>query len=1033
MVAAPEVLRKINAIVQSELGYDTEVVSKYRALKEAALERPVGYTLTGKAGGFDKLSQAIADQQLSDSELGSISQLMAFDSIILNATRFAINAKKLQPLHEQMQSTLKDLRAEGYSDDDINAGLNDMVISLVHTMHPTVYHTPAAKTFEKELTQLLETPGNLQAPGMVKDAKMILTEKGEKAIRDLCSRKNGFFQNFKEGKVSITPQRPMTLAEETSMEDENWVEIRKCIDEVVEAWNKVAGPNLQISDERKEEIFQLRSWGKSADADGREKSTAEFLYRSIQRAVDRETNSYTGQRLDLRQNSEIHKNYISSLIQVKYRNSNTQRYGEDKSFVKFCEDFMKDRSQNYSDDTKDGKPTWYGEEDSIFQQLTSKDRAEFIAEILVRGDRLVPNRIEEDTLLTFAGQRPETPADLVIEREIQSDHQPKIHGALELRHEFLSRYKKYIEPRYNIDTISYQDMIKITIPYDPAQPKGVQVSLRGAYDAMLRLNGFFLDEEGERFTPIPGGNPNGSTFEFWKYVTPQQIQCINFLQGTKKWIDSSQVKILEKERNLLTDTSRRLTVLKDAIDKYGSKVSDRYQIANFEEPADFLTVMKLFEDAKLITIDRTNKEKPVVSNAQLDIMPLLETENDLKNSNKIFSDLLENEVVKSYWKERGKACIMLGFSDGAASAGNFASQWAIYNATRELTELFAKEGIKVEFLQGRGRGTDRGGTIDPSLQFDLLPPEATCFGRYDVTIQSDLPMDMATSPAYGKDYLGKILLGNLKSYVRGKETRERLSDPARVDARAEDGRESVITAIANKASAIYNQIVRRPDEKNIPKDEDALTFLNGMPDNPFRSSRATARGGAVLFKEFDKVRAIPKEYLANTADLPFHNVGLGTALSENSENIRMLKNHPFFRSILKTVDTGMMHFDPEIAERYGELTGAKGFVKNVTTDLEQLRTFAKTPSMENLMPAVHQSQRKIALNDPAPSSSGLDELSHALILSSVKAGKAAKPDIQQHDQKAWAKTLYNFIFTSAQEVGHRYLSRDVGPTFVVAA
>src|SRR5205823_5609988 len=157
---------------------------------------------------------------------------------------------------------------------------------------------------------------------------------------------------------------------------------------------------------------------------------------------------------------------------------------------------------------------------------------------------------------------------------------------------------------------------------------------------------------------------------------------------------------------------------------------------------------------------------------------------------------------------------------GAASAGNFASQWEIYKTSRELTELFAREGLKVEFFQGRGRGMDRGGTVDPSLQMKLMPPEVMCQGRYDVTLQSDLPMDLAASRSYGENYLTKTFISTLQAYVAGADTRKALMEmKGKGDVEPpRDSRESVFNVLAKITGDTYNTIVR--------KNPGALSMLN---------------------------------------------------------------------------------------------------------------------------------------------------------------------------------------------------------------
>src|SRR5690606_30528157 len=133
-------------------------------------------------------------------------------------------------------------------------------------------------------------------------------------------------------KADITPMRKVTPAMERITEDEHFNEIRKRLKDVVQAWNEAVSEvrpgekNLEITPEREQKIFELRTWGRSADADGRELATSQCVYESIRESV--KDSRYTGPKLDLRQNRELHEDALSALVQVKYRNSSKGRYGE---------------------------------------------------------------------------------------------------------------------------------------------------------------------------------------------------------------------------------------------------------------------------------------------------------------------------------------------------------------------------------------------------------------------------------------------------------------------------------------------------------------------------------------------------------------------------------------------------------------------------------------------------------------------------------------------------------------------------------
>ncbi|MDP3312710.1 phosphoenolpyruvate carboxylase [Lutibacter sp.] len=98
------------------------------------------------------------------------------------------------------------------------------------------------------------------------------------------------------------------------------------------------------------------------------------------------------------------------------------------------------------------------------------------------------------------------------------------------------------------------------------------------------------------------------------------------------------------------------------------------------------------------------------NNLNVDIIPLFETIDDLKNSIKVMEELYTNKAYKLHLKNRkNKQTIMVGFSDGTKDGGYLMANWAIYRAKQQLTELSRKYDIKVVFFDGRGGPPARGG------------------------------------------------------------------------------------------------------------------------------------------------------------------------------------------------------------------------------------------------------------------------------------------------------------------------------------
>ncbi|MGQ3088895.1 phosphoenolpyruvate carboxylase, partial [Flavobacterium sp.] len=98
-------------------------------------------------------------------------------------------------------------------------------------------------------------------------------------------------------------------------------------------------------------------------------------------------------------------------------------------------------------------------------------------------------------------------------------------------------------------------------------------------------------------------------------------------------------------------------------------------------------------------------EKPPV-----DIVPLFETVEDLKDADVIMKLLYTNKDYAAHLKSRGnKQTIMVGFSDGTKDGGYLMANWGIYRAKENLTLMAREYGVKVVFFDGRGGPPARGG------------------------------------------------------------------------------------------------------------------------------------------------------------------------------------------------------------------------------------------------------------------------------------------------------------------------------------
>ncbi|MBK2356248.1 phosphoenolpyruvate carboxylase [Francisella hispaniensis] len=134
----------------------------------------------------------------------------------------------------------------------------------------------------------------------------------------------------------------------------------------------------------------------------------------------------------------------------------------------------------------------------------------------------------------------------------------------------------------------------------------------------------------------------------------------------------------------------------------GHNAIQRYIISNANSSVSILEVLTIF---KLF-----NKGSKADSEIKIEVVPLFETMEDLKNSTKILDELLKIQLYIDNLKVwQNSQTIMLGFSDGTKDGGYFMANWSILEAKRALSKYLSSKGIKPIFFDGRGGPPSRGG------------------------------------------------------------------------------------------------------------------------------------------------------------------------------------------------------------------------------------------------------------------------------------------------------------------------------------
>ena len=208
-----------------------------------------------------------------------------------------------------------------------------------------------------------------------------------------------------------------------------------------------------------------------------------------------------------------------------------------------------------------------------------------------------------------------------------------------------------------------------------------------------RIHGKVIDEvfqaalDGKLGDTIQGKIPkNYSTLSEKK-----QIDVLTQLEGN---IDP---ELFETE--IVRETLKSFYVMKTIQNENGEVGCHRYIISNTQSSKNMMEVYALSR------ICGWKKEEMT-----FDIVPLLETVEDLDNGEEILGSLYDHDVYGAHLKARNKRqYVMLGFSDGTKDGGYLKANWSIFTAKENLSQISKKNKVKIIFFDGRGGPPARGG------------------------------------------------------------------------------------------------------------------------------------------------------------------------------------------------------------------------------------------------------------------------------------------------------------------------------------
>ncbi len=359
---------------------------------------------------------------------------------------------------------------------------------------------------------------------------------------------------------------------------------------------------------------------------------------------------------------------------------------------------------------------------------------------------------------------------------------------------------------------------------------------------------------------------------------------------------------LERFSRETQDVVGTFRIIAAALDGRHQGAIETYVISGAEAPSDVLAVLLLMKESGLA--------EPGGSGARLSIAPLFEQEHGLREAPKTMATLLRLPVYRRALQARGDIQeVMIGYSDSNKEIGFLGSAWALYQAQRDLTALFATEGIRHTFFHGRGGAIGRGG--GPTNVAILALPPGSVAGRVKLTEQGEvIASRYATAPVAHRELelvSGAVLASAVDVLA--------IPNAPRLVAFEAAMAEMAATAVSAYRDLVYGD----PDFVHFFEQATPLAEISRLQIG----SRPTRRQET---RRIEDLRAIPWVFAWTQSRflLPgWYGVGAGLERGGEVYGVEFLqamdREWPFFAATIANAEMALAKSDLDVAARYASL------------------------------------------------------------------------------------------------------------------
>ena len=341
---------------------------------------------------------------------------------------------------------------------------------------------------------------------------------------------------------------------------------------------------------------------------------------------------------------------------------------------------------------------------------------------------------------------------------------------------------------------------------------------------------------------------------------------------------------------------RTWRMVAEAQARYGAIVIDTFIASMSQAPSDMLAMLLLASEVGVAD--------------ELELVPLLETIDDLYDGPAIMRALFTNEAWMRHLQARGRGRglhqqIMVGYSDSSKDGGYLASNWHLYRAQQLLTETCAEHDIALQLFHGRGGSISRGGG-PTNLAIRALPPASLQRGT-KITEQGEVIAYRYGNRDIGRRHLHQVMHAMLLALGSPQEV---AVEPAWAEA---------MSALSELGHAAWRDFVYGSEDfLEFWQQATPIGELARLPISSRPAKRSTAGG-------FGSIRAIPWTFswMQSRAIVPSW-FGVGHALetwcAQEAQGLDLLRvmyrSWPFFNALLENAQLDVAKADLGIAGLY---------------------------------------------------------------------------------------------------------------------